>query len=209
MKENGMTFAEKLKEARKSAGLTQEQLAEKLMVSRQAITKWESEKGLPDIENLRLLSQVLGISIDDLVSGEESAFYGIYREKIDLSCYEYRPKAHGVWCKKAGQKDMVVMEKFPGAEIHRLICKPVLSRQEKILDNLIGFLTDAPFRIPEFIASLKNLEKEFYLINQGNQQFFVVVTDELIESRKLAEHISKKKFQIGDLLFLDCGPLPV
>lgn len=101
------------------------------------------------------------------------------------------------------------MEKFPGAEIHRLICKPVLSRQEKILDNLIGFLTDAPFGIPEFIASLKNPEKEFYLISQGNQQFFVVVTDELIESRKLAEHISKKKFQVGDLLFLDCGPLPV
>ena len=104
MKENGMTFAEKLKEARKSAELTQEQLAEKLMVSRQAITKWESEKGLPDIENLRLLSQVLGISIDDLVSGEASAFYGIYREKIDLSRYEYRPKAHGVWHKKRDKR---------------------------------------------------------------------------------------------------------
>ncbi len=41
------TFAEKLREARKNAGLTQEQLAEKLLVSRQAITKWESEKGCP------------------------------------------------------------------------------------------------------------------------------------------------------------------
>ena len=209
MEENGITFAEKLKEARKSAGLTQEQLAEKLMVSRQAITKWESEKGLPDIENLKQLSQVLGISIDALLSGEASAFYGIYREQIDLSRYEYRPKAHGVWRKKTWQKDMVVMEKFPGTEIHRLICRPVLSRQEKILDNLVGFLTDAPFGIPELMDSLKNLEKEFYLINQGNQQFFVVVTDDLIECRKLTKHISKKKFQIGALLFLDCGTLPI
>ena len=98
------TFAEKLKRARKNAGLTQEQLEEKLLVSRQAITKWESEKGLPDIENLKLLSQVLGISIDDFLSGEESAFYGIRREKIDLNRYEYRPKLSGAWRKKRDRR---------------------------------------------------------------------------------------------------------
>ena len=67
MKETDMTFGEKLKSARKSAGLTQEQLAEKLLVSRQAITKWEADKGLPDIENLRRLSMLLGVSIDYLL----------------------------------------------------------------------------------------------------------------------------------------------
>lgn len=202
------TFAEKLKRARKNAGLTQEQLAEKLLVSRQAITKWESEKGLPDIENLKLLSQVLGISMDDFLSSEESAFYGIRREKIDLNRYEYRPKLSGAWRKKTGQKDLVVMEQFPDAEIHRLTCKPALSRQEKALDNLIGFLTDAPFGIPALIADLKNLEKEYYLIRQGSQQFLAVVTDELFECRKLPEPVLEKAFQIGDLLFTDCGPLP-
>lgn len=45
-----MTFAEKLKSIRKKAGLSQEQLAEKLGVSRQAVTKWETETGIPDIE---------------------------------------------------------------------------------------------------------------------------------------------------------------
>lgn len=202
------TFAEKLKRARKNAGLTQEQLAEKLLVSRQAITKWESEKGLPDIENLKLLSQVLCISMDDFLSGEESAFYGIRREKIDLNRYEYRPKLSGAWRKKTGQKDMLIAEKFPDAEIHRLLCRQVLSKNEKILDNLIGFLTDAPFGIPELIHSVKNLEKEFYLIRQGEQQFFAVVADEWMESRKLPQKISEKEFQIGDLLFTDCGMLP-
>ena len=52
------------------------------------------------------------------------------------------------------------MEQFPDTEIHRLTCKPALSRQKKALDNLIGFLTDAPFGIPALIADLKNLEKE-------------------------------------------------
>ena len=48
-----MTFGEKLKEARKEAGLSQEQLAEKIYVRRQAITKWESGNGIPGIENPR------------------------------------------------------------------------------------------------------------------------------------------------------------
>ena len=100
------------------------------------------------------------------------------------------------------------MEQFPDTEIHRLTCKPALSRQKIALDNLIGFLTDAPFGIPALISDLKNLEKEYYLIRQGGQQFLAVVTDELFESRKLLEPVLEKAFQIGDLLFTDCGPLP-
>lgn len=47
-----MSLGEKLKENRKKAGLSQEELAEKLNVSRQAITKWENDKGFPSIESL-------------------------------------------------------------------------------------------------------------------------------------------------------------
>lgn len=49
-----MTLADKLKEARKNAGLSQVELAEKLCVSKQAITKWESGKGIPDVDNLKI-----------------------------------------------------------------------------------------------------------------------------------------------------------
>lgn len=54
-----MTFGQRLRTARKNGGLTQEQLAERLLVTRQAIAKWESDKGLPDIENLKNLSRLL------------------------------------------------------------------------------------------------------------------------------------------------------
>ena len=47
-----MNLGEKLREHRKKAGLSQEELAEKLSVSRQAITKWESNRGLPSIESI-------------------------------------------------------------------------------------------------------------------------------------------------------------
>lgn len=63
-----MTFAKKLKDIRKQAGMSQEQLAEKLQVSRQAVTKWETDAGIPDIENLKAISTLFDVSIDDLLS---------------------------------------------------------------------------------------------------------------------------------------------
>ena len=67
-----MNFAEKLKELRKQKGISQEQLAEKIYVSRQAITKWESGNGIPDIENLLSISALLNESLDSLLSEEKS-----------------------------------------------------------------------------------------------------------------------------------------
>lgn len=62
-----MNFSEKLKEIRKNEGLSQEQLAEKIGVSRQAITKWETGKGLPDVENIVILAEIFKITLDELL----------------------------------------------------------------------------------------------------------------------------------------------
>lgn len=62
-----MTLGEKIKEARKQCGLSQEQLAEKMSVSRSAIAKWETDKGLPDIDNLKALAGFLNVSVDYLL----------------------------------------------------------------------------------------------------------------------------------------------
>lgn len=68
-----MTFAEKLKSIRKQAGMSQEKLAEKLGVSRQAVTKWETDAGIPDIENIMAISALFDISIDELLLNERGA----------------------------------------------------------------------------------------------------------------------------------------
>lgn len=68
-----MTFAEKLKSIRKQAGMSQEQLAEKLGVSRQAVTKWETDAGIPDMDNIMAVSALFDISIDELLSNEKGA----------------------------------------------------------------------------------------------------------------------------------------
>ena len=64
-----MEFNEKLKELRSSRGLTQEELAEALFVSRTAISKWESGKGYPDITLLEPIADAFSVSVAELLSG--------------------------------------------------------------------------------------------------------------------------------------------
>ncbi len=66
-----MEFNEKLSALRKQKGLTQEELANALYVSRTAVSKWESGRGVPNIESLKAISKYFSVSIDDLLSGEE------------------------------------------------------------------------------------------------------------------------------------------
>ena len=66
-----MEFNEKLQELRKKKGLTQEELAEILFVSRTAVSKWESGRGMPSIESLKAISKFFAVSLDDLLSSEE------------------------------------------------------------------------------------------------------------------------------------------
>ncbi len=63
-----MNFSERLKEIRKKEGISQEQLAEKIGVSRQAITKWETGKGLPDVENMMIIAEIFKTTIDELLT---------------------------------------------------------------------------------------------------------------------------------------------
>ena len=66
-----MKFHEKLQELRKNRGITQEELAEALYVSRTAISKWESGRGYPSIDSLKEISNYFSVTIDDLLSSEK------------------------------------------------------------------------------------------------------------------------------------------
>lgn len=80
-----MEFYEKLQELRKSRGLTQEELAEALFVSRTAISKWESGRGYPSIDSLKEISRYFSVSIDDLLSGEQLIFIAEKENKSNLN----------------------------------------------------------------------------------------------------------------------------
>ena len=67
-----MEFNEKLQELRKNKGLTQEELAQRLYVSRTAVSKWESGRGYPNIESLKAIAHFFSVSLDDLLSTDEA-----------------------------------------------------------------------------------------------------------------------------------------
>lgn len=88
-----MDISERLQELRKKEGYSQEQVAEMLGLSRQAISKWESGQGKPEIDNLIKLTEIYHVSADYILLGTEKASVTV-SEKKELS-HEYK-KAIGI-----------------------------------------------------------------------------------------------------------------
>lgn len=138
-----MDFAARLKVYRTNAKLSQEQLAEKLHVSRQAITKWETGRGLPDMENLISVAKLLDVSIDELIYGEvrsELTRGFKYESKIEYDLYEVKHFDLEVEAAKNiklrgydGEKLHVSLMSDEIANLSRLL-KIKLDDQKKILD---------------------------------------------------------------------------
>lgn len=114
-----MLSGEKIRRLRLEQELSQKDLAEKLEVSRQAIAKWETNRGIPDIENLKRIAQLFQVSIDYLVNDQEPIDNHLIKLAIDRSNYT-KPKGNALL------EDQIVLEKFPNAET---ICE--LYRKEK------------------------------------------------------------------------------
>ena len=82
-----MKFGEAIKQKREQLGLTQQDLAEKLFVSRQTVCRWENGSRCPDLVMAKKIAMVLGISLDDLIPGEVVQDYVPEKEPpIDISC---------------------------------------------------------------------------------------------------------------------------
>lgn len=183
-----MTFSEKLKEARKNAGLSQEQLAEKLCVSRQAVTKWETGRGLPDVENIKAISLLLNVSIDYLLSDEECDVREL-REKIDLKNYKAGNGARN-------SREACCSDKYPDAEhIYALIRRKKMSKKEWIADFIIGA------GALDVFDSLANYGQTYYLVETEGKQFFVCIDDEFMTSSALSSKYEGKSFQRGKYIY--------
>lgn len=184
-----MNLGEKLRKHRKKAGLSQEELAEKLSVSRQAITKWESNRGLPSIESLQNISKLFDVSIDYLLDEKGTVTSNSIREAIDLSQYQKIGKCRNKY-------DAVAKQKFPKALcITPLIRHKKLSKIEWIIDFIVqpGVLN---------VADSLNDQSAYYLVETELEQLLVHVTKDFIESTGLANKFTKRKKVIGSNIFI-------
>lgn len=93
-------FADNLMELRKYHDLSQEELAEKIGVSRQTLSKYETGESLPDIEKCKALADIFGVTVDDLICYEKSAGMGL----------ELPPKGKHIFgMVKVGDKGQIVV----------------------------------------------------------------------------------------------------
>jgi transcriptional regulator with XRE-family HTH domain len=204
-----MTFGEKLKKARIEAGYTQNELANKLTVSRAAIAKWESDRGMPDVTNLKAIAEALSVSIDYLLDDGSVLDFSVTKKAIDLTKYGDSQKLSRL--KKIEIKEQIIREEYPDAEILRLtVTKIKNSKRETIADEAIGWFALILGGIPlfgtqEFGKLANSFDQQYYLVNEEKAQYFVLLTDEQLISRTLTDRMTDKKFEIGDRQFLVVG----
>ncbi len=110
-----MTLEEQIKHYRKQAGLSQEKMAEKIGVSRQAITKWENGTGIPDITNLMAIADLFQISVDELLSIDKNMKK--QSEYIYESKTEYDIDIKKNYDIKLGGANLVVLKAYDGEKI--------------------------------------------------------------------------------------------
>lgn len=183
-----MTFGEKIKDLRKRLGITQEEFAEKLNISRQAVTKWESDIGLPDTGNLQILSSLFNVSIDYLLDNKNDSPLLLIREKINLNEYS-KEGFRGIY-------DAIAKKKFPEPyTIYPLIRRKKMNKLEAFIDFIIQ-----P-GIVNVIDSLEDLSA-YYLVERNNIQLLINIRKEYIETKELNVNFNKNKCIIDNNLFI-------
>ena len=177
-----MTLGQKLKEIRKRFGLSQESLAEIMNVSRQAITKWESDEGLPDVSNLQELSKVFNLTVDYLLDDDNSLPALSMKKELDKDKYEMNGKGYKQILKDYYTEPWVIYE------LLRSENKGKLARV--VSDFIIGA------GAMETVDAL-NDTTPYYLIKKDGLKLLVNIHDYILEVIELPENTNDKKFVYG------------
>ena len=183
-----MTFGEKLREARKEAKLSQEEFAVKAGVSRSAVAKWESDRGMPDVENLKVIASLLNISVDYLLDDDSRLTFNEIREPIDLDSYTKTGKCRD-------KKDAACYARYGDADaVYPLIRRKKQSPLEKTVDFIVqpGIVQ---------LTDYMNDSDGYYLVETKGKQILVRVGKDFLSSSELANRVDPKKFVIGNNVF--------
>ena len=180
-----MGFSENLQILRKMKNMSQEQLAERLDVSRQAVSKWETDAGLPDTENLKELSRIFEISIDYLLDNNNELPLLVMKKKLDKDNYK----------NKISSYEEVLKEYYPAPwKIYILTREKKMSKLEGIFDFIIGAGTID-------VADALNDMSPYYLAIKDNIKLLVNIKDWVLEVKELNPDINEKKFIVDKNIF--------
>lgn len=173
-----MTFGAKLKNIRARLGWSQEELADKLSVSRQSITKWEQNDGLPDTFNAKQMAGLFGVSIDYLLDNEREVPLLTVRMQVD-------PVVYGD--KKGLQKvDAIIKYYFSGYAIYPLTRQRKWSKMAAIFDIFVGAGT---LDVGDSLANMST----YFLVERNNVQQLADIKDDVLTIKELAVRYSGRR----------------
>ncbi len=186
-----MTLGQKIKDIRKQMGISQEMLGEILNVSRQAITKWETDAGVPEVYNLQELAKVFGVPVDYFLS-DKSNSYEMKQLNIDITKY-----------RNNNEENVQIMKHFYSDEwsINYLsFClyqkNPLVRYGTWILSWFSDTVCNAEM-VAGLLHQIDNLNDNYYLISRNNMKLLALVTKNRLE----VINISNKKIKNGNIFF--------
>lgn len=186
-----MTLGEKIKKLRTETNLSQDAMGEKLNVSRQAITKWESDQGLPDIENLKAIASLFNISIDELLDYKKSIIGEvIFDEKYSLTGIIKNEKCRN-------KEETIILNKFPKAsKISFLLRKKKWSKMKWLF--WFAILPEYSSQAEEY---LNNGINSIYLVEEDNKQYLVTMKKGHLRAMSLKTIFPNKEFEINGYIY--------
>ena len=185
-----MTLGKKIKNIRKRLCISQDDLASIMNVSRQAITKWETDKGMPDISNLQELSKVLNISVDNLMNND---VLPLLKMKIKLDRTKYKNKL-------TSYRD-ILNDYFNNSEIFVLSFYNDLNLIEKILNLFTG----GDYYLIKDVSDLS----PYYLVMNNETKLLINIKDYNLIIYELSSDINTKKFKFDNKTYINCGKLKI
>ena len=180
-----MSLGEKLRNIRKKFGMSQENLANIINVSRQAITKWESDLGLPDPENLKALSHVFGLTIDFLL--DNSSNMPLLKMRLELDKNKYK---NGL-----NYYEEVLYEYYKAPwKIYILTREKKMNKIEKTIDF---FIDSMPISLLDLVSDFS----PYYLVKKDNLKLLVNIKNNILEVYELNSLINEEKFSFDKNIF--------
>lgn len=189
-----MKLHEKIRILRTQAGMSQQQLADALNVSRAAVAKWENGNGIPDFENLKGISDYFLVSLDILVDDDASLDVTVKKERIDLTQFSADDNSHRAY-------DAAALSRFADAySIWRLCLEDRFNRGERIVNTL----TFGLYRLLWQLTHWKEYTGFYYLVDHEDGQFLVEFQDQImiITCLPYRTRTITGEFLVGDRKFL-------
>lgn len=197
-----MGLAQRIRDLRRKAGLSQSELADKLVVDREAVQGWESGDSAPDIEVLTKLAALFGVSTSDLL-GKDGAVLGARTNRVAVDVQSLE-KSGGRFLAKGTKAHTAVRQVFPDAVITPLLREKKNTKGESAAQWFTEIVFDG---VPNFLSEVKNSfsSDSFYLVEDASRRLLVRVTKDSVESSEIFGQLSGRKFFVGRNSFIKFG----